>query len=687
VGVRATSGRWTREVGCATTIAHVPDGAVIGPHELPLPSVDAEKALTVLVSDRSHEPSALGKRGEPGFGDALDRKCDGHAIEPAPLLDELSGIAADDLHIRMSGEQMTRTTGEPLVDLDGENGSSGRHHVARQRGPVAGSRSELGDAVTRGKAEDPERKQIGVRGADGRETLVVEEERCVRGAFADVARPDEALARHLEEGGQHARFERTCPAVDLDDEVEPSGARMALEIAIGQEQLIELRGGRPARTRRVPSAELAEPLARMADIGRDKTVVHLKSLCIDQRKATRHRSQVANRQRCACLVWRLDIGNGICFFPLDELARHLFADQKAAYAVAIGVGVREAGGWTTEIGTAGRLASGATEPSVSAETWFDLASLTKPVTAMVAVRLVRAGKLALGAPLVSLLPEVRGTASENVSLELLLAHRAGLASHRPLYRDLQRGKLMSRRDALREAASARRSGTGTSLPPGGFSAVYSDLGYLLAGEALARASGTELDELVEREVIGPLGAHIGSARRIRARDASFDRRVAATEIVAWRGGTIRGAVHDENAWAFSGDGMAGHAGLFGTAAGVLRIGAAVVDILHGRAPWFLSAEEFWPLVMPRPEGTLRAGFDGKSEEGSSAGTRFGKSTIGHLGFTGTSFWCDVDREMVGVVLTNRVHPTRDNDVIRHVRPLAYDRMAEWAEIRRRRARQ
>ncbi len=142
---------------------------------------------------------------------------------------------------------------------------------------------------------------------------------------------------------------------------------------------------------------------------------------------------------------------------------------------------------------------------------------------------------------------------------------------------------------------------------------------------------------------------------------------------------VRGFVHDENAWALSGEGASGHAGLFGTALGVLRFGRAIVDALHRRASDFLTREQMDPLVRPRPPGTLRAGFDGKSEKGSLAGSAFGPSTIGHLGFTGTSFWCDVDAQIVGVVLTNRVHPTRDNQAHRRAWPRAYDRIAEWAE--------
>jgi CubicO group peptidase (beta-lactamase class C family) len=138
-------------------------------------------------------------------------------------------------------------------------------------------------------------------------------------------------------------------------------------------------------------------------------------------------------------------------------------------------------------------------------------------------------------------------------------------------------------------------------------------------------------------------------------------------------------VHDENAWALSGDGVSGHAGLFGTALGVLGLGEAVLDVLSDRRPDFLTQGELVPLVRPRPGGTLRAGFDGKSDVGSSAGSRFGPNSIGHLGFTGTSLWIDPDRQLVGVLLTNRVHPSRASDAIRTARPLAYDAIAAWAE--------
>ena len=364
---------------------------------------------------------------------------------------------------------------------------------------------------------------------------------------------------------------------------------------------------------------------------------------------------------------------------MQRLALDLFGTDQVAPAV-VAAGARWQGGaWIMEVGAAGRLASGTREPPATSRTWFDLASITKPITALAAARLARAKKIDLGAPAGALLPELAGTASETASLELLLAHRAGLEPHRALYRELVRGKLVNKRAALVEAASARRVDASGPIPEGGFAPVYSDLCYLLAGETIARAAGASLDEVLDDEVLAPLGAVIGSARRIRVKHAGFAESVAATEFVPWRGGTIRGFVHDDNAWALSGEGTSGHAGLFGTAEGVLTVGRAVIDALHGRSDWFLTKDEIGPLVRPRPGGTLRAGFDGKSEKGSLAGERFGPSTIGHLGFTGTSFWCDVDRQVVGVLLTNRVHPTRDNHLLRLAWPGAYDRIAEWAD--------
>lgn len=361
----------------------------------------------------------------------------------------------------------------------------------------------------------------------------------------------------------------------------------------------------------------------------------------------------------------------------EALAREIVDSDRVAPAAVIAASVRLEHGWVDSAGFAGRLSDAGDALPAELGSYFDLASVTKPVTALLAARLVRLGVVAWETPLGELLEEARGTPSEHVPVELFFAHRAGLEAHRPLYEPLRRGMAVDKVAALVEAASARRADCEGEPPPLGFTPVYSDLGYLLAGEAMARLCREPLDLPMQREVCKPLGIALGSARQLRARDASFDRRVAATESVDWRGGAIVGAVHDENAWALGGDAVCGHAGLFGRASDVVLLGRAILDAMKGRRRDWLTKEEIDVLVRPRGGGSLRAGFDGKSEEGSSSGRLFGPRTIGHLGFTGTSLWMDPDRDLVGVLLTNRVHVARDWAAIRAVRPKVYEAIARW----------
>jgi CubicO group peptidase (beta-lactamase class C family) len=269
----------------------------------------------------------------------------------------------------------------------------------------------------------------------------------------------------------------------------------------------------------------------------------------------------------------------------------------------------------------------------------------------------------------------------------LFAHRAGLADHRALYAPLVRGEPVDRSAALREAAGARRAdaaGDPRDAGPDGFEPVYSDLGYALAGEAIARATGArDAGEAIERFVLEPLGlaGQAGTVRGLASRGVEGP--FAPTEDVPWRGGVIVGAVHDENAWALTGLGGSGHAGIFGTVAAVVTFGAAVLDGLAGRGVFGdRGAASLEWLVRSRPGGTLRAGFDGKSAEGSSAGARLGPRSFGHLGFTGTSVWIDPDAELVVALLTNRVCPSRDHRAIRDERPRAHDSLFDRAVLLR-----
>jgi len=360
---------------------------------------------------------------------------------------------------------------------------------------------------------------------------------------------------------------------------------------------------------------------------------------------------------------------------LGAAARLVVDTHGAAPCAVVGAAVRRGGAWIHGAGKAGLLSRDLSATAVSIATRFDLASVTKPVTALTLARLDRAGVLGRGELLGDVLPQLAATRSARVPLDLLSAHRAGLEAHLELFAPLREGRAIDRAAALVTCADARRAGCDGDPPPGGFPPVYSDLGYLLLGAAIAARGGADLDRVLDREVIAPLALDLGSARALRVR-GGFDEHVAPTEIVAFRGGSVRGAVHDENAWAMSGDAASGHAGLFGDARSVVALGVAIVDALAGRRAGWLSPDDLAPLLRTRPGGSLLAGFDRRSGDAPSSGRLFGPQTFGHLGFTGTSLWIDPDAALVGVLLTNRVHPTRDHLAIRRARPAAYDAIAE-----------
>jgi serine-type D-Ala-D-Ala carboxypeptidase len=342
-----------------------------------------------------------------------------------------------------------------------------------------------------------------------------------------------------------------------------------------------------------------------------------------------------------------------------------------------------------EGGTAPNLAAGVSKyvagswrTAIAGETAcvFDLASVTKPMTAVSLALSDVPRTRGLGA----LLPGLASTFAGSQTLETLLAHRSGLEAHISLFLPLLSGEHVDKHAALHAAASARRSDA--IEPP--FAPVYSDMGYALVGEALAAAHGTvDVGDVIARRVLSQLDLAAiehqvksqGQGRLGSSKD--FDaNQCAPTERVDWRGGLVQGVVHDENAFALTGAGVSGHAGMFGDVAGVLAFGRFVLDGLKGRTKW--SSDTFAWLVQPRPGGTLRAGFDAKSPGvgASSAGTVLGPDTFGHLGFTGTSLWIDPapGAERVTVLLTNRVSPTRDSLKIRAARPEIHDALARAA---------
>lgn len=360
--------------------------------------------------------------------------------------------------------------------------------------------------------------------------------------------------------------------------------------------------------------------------------------------------------------------------PLDRLLQREIVDAGVAPAAAAAVATWTSDGWLAAFGAAGTVG----ETPTTIDTPFDLASVTKPLFAIACARLVERGAFSWSTPLADLLALTRGTPAGARSLGELLSHRAGLRAHVELFAPLRAQRPLDLDEAYETAARSVRGDHSDD-------ALYSDLGYVLVGRALEELTARPLDDLVvgELRAVGDDLA-LGSSRQWRRGDPTFVQRVAPTEDVAWRGGTLRAVVHDDNSWALNGHGSSGHAGLFGSAPTLLRIGVALLETLRGSdepappASRLLRHTTLLDLLRPRPGGTHRLGFDAKANEQSMAGRVAGPNTFGHLGYTGTSLWSDPDAGTVTILLTNRVHPTASNLRIRGARPRVHDELFQLA---------
>ena len=324
--------------------------------------------------------------------------------------------------------------------------------------------------------------------------------------------------------------------------------------------------------------------------------------------------------------------------------------------------------------------------------WFDLASLTKVVsTTAVFLALAKAGRVRPDDPLQRHLPG----AAAKATLADLAFHRAGLPAFVPYFeQEMNRVPALFDEEcdaAVRAQVRARVVERALATPqeaPVGERAVYSDVGFILLGEALAAAGGVPLDALFEAQVAGPLGLAAGY-RRLSARrplptfvvptGRQRPREPAPGQEGLWDVEQHRGRpgeVDDDNAWVL--DGVSGHAGLFGTAAAVARFGRAILD---GE----LVPPAAWTKDAATPGSTRAFGFDTPGTEAPSCGPRFGArppGAIGHLGFTGTSLWVDLGRRLVVVLLTNRVAgPKGRADVrIREFRPRFHEAVLDALDV-------
>ena len=311
------------------------------------------------------------------------------------------------------------------------------------------------------------------------------------------------------------------------------------------------------------------------------------------------------------------------------------------------------------------LANSDTGLKATTATVYDLASLTKPLATTLAIlKLIAEGVLELGSRLGELVPDFAHTDKAAIEIRHLLYHTAGLPDWRPYFRSLsilppnERGAELV--TCLAREPLVSRIGA---------ECLYSDLGFMILHRLVETVTGRGMDRYVREHIYRPLG--IRDLFFIPDGSPRLHLDYAATEKCAWRNRTLSGEVHDENAHVMGG--VAGHSGLFGTAAAVHQLLAALIDMYGGETEDQMLPAELLKHAFTRSSKCERGlGFDCPDKTGSSSGSRFSRNSVGHLGYTGTSFWIDLERNITVILLSNRVHPSRTNDAIKQFRPLLHD---------------
>ena len=307
------------------------------------------------------------------------------------------------------------------------------------------------------------------------------------------------------------------------------------------------------------------------------------------------------------------------------------------------------------------------------DTIFDLASLTKPLATTLAVmKLFDSGKIELDQPLEDLLPKAFPREKKAITPRLLLSHSAGFADWKPFYLELEHIRREERKERLREELL----NIPLAYPPGS-GTLYSDLGFMMLEWVVEEIAGMKLPEFLCEHFYDPLGLKKTFFYEHGVPLRFSGDQLAATEDCPWRKKILKGVVHDENAYALGG--YSGHAGLFGNAREVYALVSLLRDHYRGEREDYFRSETVRAFFRRQDlvaGSTWALGWDTPSSENSSSGRCFSKGSVGHLGFTGTSVWIDLEGDVVVIFLTNRVHPTRENEKIRAFRPVLHDLVME-----------
>jgi len=317
------------------------------------------------------------------------------------------------------------------------------------------------------------------------------------------------------------------------------------------------------------------------------------------------------------------------------------------------------------------------------DTIFDLASLTKPMATTVALMLlVRERKLRLDDQVTRVIPMYGVFGKSLTTFRHLLNHSAGLPAWKAFFEEIVKSEKSGRINFVASRAAKNYvyeliHREKTLSPPGSLS-VYSDLGFIILGEAVEVLTGNTFDRFCQDRIFKPLGLRstgFVDLTQLRTRRLQpVEEVIAPTENCPWRKKILCGEVHDDNAYAMGG--VAGHAGLFSSARDIHTFLVRMSQCLHGKDNFLPQAmvQEFLTRDPSLNDSTFALGWDTPSPGISASGSFFSPHSVGHLGFTGCSIWWDLEKNCHVVLLTNRIHPTRKNEKIKEFRPLIHDRI-------------
>ncbi len=302
---------------------------------------------------------------------------------------------------------------------------------------------------------------------------------------------------------------------------------------------------------------------------------------------------------------------------------------------------------------------------VDKQTFFDLASLTKPlVTVLSLLSLIQEKKIFWDSKLESLLSRYIPKDKKNITLYHLMSHTSGLPAHKPYFEQIGKMPMEARKEEMVKCILEEKL---LNLP--GLSSIYSDLGYILLGRIIEEKSGKALNEYWREKIAAPLSLH----KKLIFPKKNNEKRLtfAFTNSSSRDGENFSVEVNDDNCRILGG--VAGHAGLYGTIEGVLPLCENILLQWYGDSIHPSYSQKLLKKSLTR-EKKMRwtPGFDTPSAVGSSSGNFFSSESVGHLGFTGTSFWIDLKKKIVIVLLTNRVFFGSENEKLKKIRPFVHD---------------